>query len=90
MIDITKLPAHEAEAIAYAEGFAAAAQLFARIADLEQSNDRLRDVDEENDNLRLDVKELQNELAATTAKLSQWQDEAARLANLLAKAKPKK
>lgn len=35
MIDLTKLPAHEAESIAYAEGFAAAAQLFAHIHDLE-------------------------------------------------------
>ena len=35
MIDLTRLPASEAERLAYAEGFTMAAGLFARIADLE-------------------------------------------------------
>ena len=35
MIDLTKLPADEAERLAYAEGFTGTAALFARIAELE-------------------------------------------------------
>ena len=35
MIDLTKLPADEAERLAYAEGFTSTAALFARIAELE-------------------------------------------------------
>jgi hypothetical protein len=37
MIDLTKLPADEAEAIAYAEGFTGVGELFARISDLEHT-----------------------------------------------------
>lgn len=37
MIDLTKLPADEAERLAYAEGFEGAARLFGRIADLEHA-----------------------------------------------------
>ena len=87
MIDLTKLPAHEAEAVAYAEGFAAAAQLFARIADLEAENERLEDVDWDNQKLKKEVYSLRDELAAVKADLVYWQDEAAWLADLLAKAK---
>ena len=36
MIDLTKLPAADAERIAYAEGFTGTAALFARIAELER------------------------------------------------------
>jgi len=50
MMDLLKLQPTEAERIAYAEGFPMAAQLFARIADLEADNysltctiDQLRD-----------------------------------------------
>lgn len=50
MIDLLTLQPTEAERIAYAEGFPMAAQLFARIADLEADNysltctvDQLRD-----------------------------------------------
>lgn len=50
MIDLLKIPASDAERIAYAEGFAMAAALFARIAELEainleltQENEILRD-----------------------------------------------
>jgi hypothetical protein len=49
-LDLLTLPADEAERIAYTEGFTMAAQLFARIAELEalnlglnQENDILRD-----------------------------------------------
>lgn len=35
MIDLLKIPASDAERIAYAEGFTMAATLFARIAELE-------------------------------------------------------
>jgi hypothetical protein len=50
MIDLLKIPASDAERIAHAEGFAMAAELFARIADLEadkleltRENEILRD-----------------------------------------------
>lgn len=42
MIDLLKIPASDAERIAYAEGFTMAAVLFARIADLESERDALR------------------------------------------------
>jgi hypothetical protein len=41
MIDLTKLHPVEAERIAYAEGFTMAAELFARIAELEAERDAL-------------------------------------------------
>jgi hypothetical protein len=41
MIDLTKLQPAEAERIAYAEGFTMAAELFARIAELEAERDAL-------------------------------------------------
>lgn len=37
MIDLQNLPAHEAEALAYAEGFTGTARLFARIDDLQRA-----------------------------------------------------
>ena len=50
MIDLLKIPASDAERIAYAEGFTMAATLFARITELEadklkltQENEILRD-----------------------------------------------
>ena len=43
MIDLLRLPASEAERLAYAEGFTGTAELFARIVDLEQENKRLQD-----------------------------------------------
>ena len=36
-LDLMNMPAHEAEALAYAEGFAGTARLFARIADLQKA-----------------------------------------------------
>lgn len=41
MLDLTKLHPVEAERIAYAEGFTMAAELFARIAELEAERDAL-------------------------------------------------
>jgi hypothetical protein len=41
MIDLLKIPASDAERIAYAEGFTMAAQLFARIEELEAVNLKL-------------------------------------------------
>jgi hypothetical protein len=38
MIDLLKIESSEAERIAYAEGFTMAAELFARITDLEADN----------------------------------------------------
>lgn len=43
MIDLLRLPASEAERLAYAEGFTGTAELFARIVDLEQEVKRLQD-----------------------------------------------
>lgn len=42
MIDMLKIEPLEAERIAYAEGFTMAAELFARIADLEAERDALQ------------------------------------------------
>lgn len=42
MIDLLKIEAPEAERIAYAEGFTMAAELFARIAELEAERDALQ------------------------------------------------
>jgi len=47
MIDLLKLEAPEAERIAYAEGFTMAAELFARIAELEAERDALAEELEE-------------------------------------------
>ena len=49
MIDLLKIPASDAERIAYAEGFTMAAELFARIAELEAINLKLT---QENEILR--------------------------------------
>lgn len=49
MIDLLKIPASDAERIAYAEGFTMAATLFARIEDLEAINLKLT---QENEILR--------------------------------------
>ena len=42
MIDFMTLPAADAERMAYSEGFVTAAELFARIADLEAERDALQ------------------------------------------------
>jgi hypothetical protein len=49
MIDLLKLPASDAERIAYAEGFTMAAELFKRIDELEADNMELT---QENEILR--------------------------------------
>jgi hypothetical protein len=36
-LDLMTLPAHESEALAYAEGFTGTARLFARVADLQRA-----------------------------------------------------
>lgn len=41
MIDLMKLPASEAERLAYSEGFTGTAELFKRIAELEAERDEL-------------------------------------------------
>lgn len=51
MIDLLKLEAPEAERLAYSEGFTMAAELFARIAELEAERDAL---EEELDEARAD------------------------------------
>lgn len=51
-IDLMKLPAPEAERLAYAEGFTQTAALFARIADLQKA---LGETVAENENLRAEL-----------------------------------
>jgi hypothetical protein len=64
MIDLTKLEPTEAERIAYAEGFTMAAQLFARIADLEAQCESLT---EELDQCQIDLHAAQHERAYGSA-----------------------
>jgi hypothetical protein len=64
MIDLLKLEANDAERIAYAEGFTMAAELFARIADLEA----------ERDALQLEIEDLKDE-AAEVETLEHWENE---------------
>ena len=47
MIDLLKIQPDEAERVAYAEGFTMAAELFARIAELEAERDALAEELEE-------------------------------------------
>ena len=62
MIDLLKLEAPEAERIAYSEGFTMAAELFARIAELEAERDAL-------------VEELENlKDEAAEDSLTQWEN----------------
>lgn len=71
MIDLTKLPAADAERIAYAEGFTGTAALFARIADAEEladpeTEDRLRaeldDMELDKDSAEANAAELRDHL----------------------------
>jgi hypothetical protein len=64
MIDLTKLQPAEAERIAYAEGFTMAAELFARIAELEAERDALTE-----------ELEKAQESAGEVYTLEQWEDE---------------
>lgn len=64
MIDLLKLQAPEAERIAYSEGFTMAAELFARIAELETERDALA---EEVENLK--------DAAAEVETLEQWEND---------------
>ena len=74
-LNLLTLPAVEAERIAYTEGFTMAAQLFARIAELEA----LIDPDME-DNLR----DVQSELEDTHGELEDARDEICRLESRIA------
>ena len=53
MIDLTKLPADDAERIAYADGFTGVGDLFARISDLEHAIYALLDAIEDGDTEKL-------------------------------------
>lgn len=63
MIDLLKLEAPEAERIAYAEGFTMAAELFARIAELEAERDQLAE----------ELEKAKDEVAADS--LAHWENE---------------
>jgi hypothetical protein len=60
MLDLLKLPAHEAERLAYAEGFTNTAALFARLADMQQA---LGKALAENESLRDEICDLTSRLA---------------------------
>ena len=62
MLDLLKLEAPEAERIAYAEGFTMAAELFARIAELEAERDALAE----------ELENLKDEAAEDS--LTRWED----------------
>ena len=57
-LDLMQLPAPEAEALAYAEGFTGTARLFARIADLQKA---LGEAVAENEILRESLRDLERE-----------------------------
>lgn len=57
-LDLMQLPAPEAEALAYAEGFTGTARLFARIADLQKA---LGEAVAENEILRETLGDLERE-----------------------------
>ena len=57
-LDLMTLPAHEAEALAYAEGFTGTARLFARVADLQKA---LGEAVAENEILRESLRNLERE-----------------------------
>lgn len=57
-LDLMSLPAHEAEALAYAEGFTGTARLFARVADLQKA---LGEAVAENEILRESLRDLERE-----------------------------
>ena len=59
-LDLMKLPAPEAEALAYAEGFTNTAHLFARIADLQKA---LGEAVNEIEQLKTDLYAAQHERA---------------------------
>lgn len=63
MIDLLRLQPSEAERIAYAEGFTMAAELFARIAELETERDQLAE----------ELKKVQD--AAADDSLTRWDNE---------------
>lgn len=60
MIDLTRLPAAEAERLSYAEGFTGTAALFARIAALEAEN---RTLEQELEILKDELYTARHELA---------------------------
>ena len=63
MIDLLKLEAIEAERIAYSEGFTMAAELFARIAELEAERDALEE----------ELEDLKDKAAEDS--LTQWENQ---------------
>lgn len=58
-LDLMTLPAHEAEALAYAEGFTGTARLFARVADMQRALGEavaeIESLKNERDQLRTDL-----------------------------------
>lgn len=63
MIDLLNLPATEAERLAYAEGFTMAAELFARIVELEAERDALAE----------ELEDLKDKAAEDS--LTQWENQ---------------
>lgn len=74
MIDFMTLPAADAERMAYSEGFVTAAELFARIADLEAQVDP--DLEEK---LKGDLLDLQGELDDAENTIEELREDVERL-----------
>ena len=64
-LDPMKLPAHEAERLAYAEGFTNTAALFARLADLQRALGEAT----------AEIHELQNQICALESRLADAEGE---------------
>lgn len=64
-LDLMTLPAHEAERLAYAEGFTNTAALFARLADLQRALGEAT----------AEIHELQNQICALESRLADAEGE---------------
>ena len=70
-LDLMTLPAHEAEALAYAEGFTGTARLFARVADMQRA---LGEAVAEIETLKQENEILKDELTVARHERAYWGD----------------
>ena len=66
MLDLMKLPAQDAERLAYAEGFTGTAQLFARLADMQRALSEAT----------AEIHQLQNQICALESRLADAEGDA--------------
>ena len=69
-IDLMRIPAQDAERIAYAEGYPQTAELFARIADLEGSHDEIVKLRDQIDDYERMIERLQDAICALESRLA--------------------